>query len=590
MKKRKSKSKAMLKKIKSRIVEIIGRRILLEKVGADYKGLCPFHDDHNPSLSVCPGKKIFRCWSCGAGGDVVDFVMKYNKVDFKTALKICSKDDQRSATAEEEPRTSVSLAPSSTTTEMQTDSFHEIAVEVLRYFSTGGGRMKYSDGDFFSYRGVDMPDKKCTADTCNCPDLASSQSRPSGYYEIIPKERLHLLIRDAARFWGQKRQRTIAVNESLLKNVRLALTSEIIDRDGIEQPNSDSDSLNLTNGIYCLKSKRLVPHDANFFSTIQFPVRYDPKAKCPFWLKTLDQIFANDTQELRIAKIKLLRQFFGLCLTVINVYHKILVLLGGGRNGKDTTLYPLEQILTTTNYSALSMEQLGNKFNLSILKDKLVNITTEIGSKTIIPDDIIKMLTGQSPITAERKFRDPITFTNNAKLIFATNEMPTSTDKSYALESRLMVIEMTRRFLESERIVGLKEKIAAEELDGIFSWMLKGLEELQAQGRFVVPKEIQRATDIFMRENNSVLAFAEDWLVMDTEGRLSKGRVYELYCLWCDTNRHHAFTKNRFSRIFTDCFPNLKEVKIESDVRAWERVALSKNIPEIFRNVKKKNG
>ncbi len=67
------------------IVEVIGRRVELRKVGKDYRGLCPFHADSNPSLDVVPSKQMYHCKSCGASGDVIKFVMEIDNVDFPTA-------------------------------------------------------------------------------------------------------------------------------------------------------------------------------------------------------------------------------------------------------------------------------------------------------------------------------------------------------------------------------------------------------------------------------------------------------------------------------------------------------------------------
>ena len=58
------------------IVEIISEYITLEKKGNDFKGICPFHNDSNPSLSVSPQKKVFKCFSCNAAGNVISFVSK----------------------------------------------------------------------------------------------------------------------------------------------------------------------------------------------------------------------------------------------------------------------------------------------------------------------------------------------------------------------------------------------------------------------------------------------------------------------------------------------------------------------------------
>lgn len=68
------------------IVEIIGERVDLRRKGREYVGLCPFHADHTPSMNVSPGKRIFKCWACGAGGDVIRFIQLHERIEFREAL------------------------------------------------------------------------------------------------------------------------------------------------------------------------------------------------------------------------------------------------------------------------------------------------------------------------------------------------------------------------------------------------------------------------------------------------------------------------------------------------------------------------
>jgi len=70
----------------SDIVGVIGEHLTLKPKGREYVCLCPFHDDHNPSMCVVPAKQIFHCFVCGAGGDVFRFVMRYHTMDFREAL------------------------------------------------------------------------------------------------------------------------------------------------------------------------------------------------------------------------------------------------------------------------------------------------------------------------------------------------------------------------------------------------------------------------------------------------------------------------------------------------------------------------
>ncbi len=69
------------------IVRLVGEHLTLRPKGKEFAGLCPFHDDKTPSMQVSPQKQIYKCFSCGAGGDAFSFVMNYHKMDFVESLK-----------------------------------------------------------------------------------------------------------------------------------------------------------------------------------------------------------------------------------------------------------------------------------------------------------------------------------------------------------------------------------------------------------------------------------------------------------------------------------------------------------------------
>lgn len=73
---------------KVNIVDIIRDYVPLTQRGKNYFGICPFHDDHNPSMSVSPEKGVYKCFVCGNAGNVFNFVMEYEKVSFYEAVKI----------------------------------------------------------------------------------------------------------------------------------------------------------------------------------------------------------------------------------------------------------------------------------------------------------------------------------------------------------------------------------------------------------------------------------------------------------------------------------------------------------------------
>ena len=70
------------------LVDVVGGYVSLKRASANsYKGLCPFHADKNPSMTVTPHMGLWQCWSCGAKGDVFGFVMQIENIDFPTAIE-----------------------------------------------------------------------------------------------------------------------------------------------------------------------------------------------------------------------------------------------------------------------------------------------------------------------------------------------------------------------------------------------------------------------------------------------------------------------------------------------------------------------
>ena len=83
-------SEEIVEEVRSRsdIVDVVSGYVKLQRRGSSYLGLCPFHNEKTPSFSVSPDKQIYHCFGCGAGGNVITFLMEYENYSFQEALGI----------------------------------------------------------------------------------------------------------------------------------------------------------------------------------------------------------------------------------------------------------------------------------------------------------------------------------------------------------------------------------------------------------------------------------------------------------------------------------------------------------------------
>lgn len=134
----------VIDEIKSRcnIVDVIGRVVALKRAGSNYKGLCPFHNEKTPSFVVSEQKQIFTCFGCGATGDVIKFVEKYENLDFVGAVEKLAAEyniDVKNNFGNSEKR----------------DKLYEINREAARFFFRSFYANKNRGYDYMKNRGIE---------------------------------------------------------------------------------------------------------------------------------------------------------------------------------------------------------------------------------------------------------------------------------------------------------------------------------------------------------------------------------------------------------------------------------------------------
>lgn len=156
-------SRALIESVRehARIDEVVRMRVDLRAKGRNYWGLCPFHDDRNPSMQVRPDRGHYKCFSCGAGGDVIDFVMRSEGLDFSGAVMRLAGYYGLVDEGRREAVRPVSRAPAPPPPPADHDSDREAVARALKILMRGVPARGTVVEDYYRRRGIDtdaLPD------------------------------------------------------------------------------------------------------------------------------------------------------------------------------------------------------------------------------------------------------------------------------------------------------------------------------------------------------------------------------------------------------------------------------------------------
>ena len=134
---------ASLEELKSRlnIVDVIGRVVPLKRAGANFKGVCPFHNEKTPSFVVSEQKQIFTCFGCGASGDAITFTQRYYNLEFQEAVEKLAAEN--------------GLTVNFHKSDTDREKYYEINKEAARFFYRAFTEQKNAGYAYMKKRGID---------------------------------------------------------------------------------------------------------------------------------------------------------------------------------------------------------------------------------------------------------------------------------------------------------------------------------------------------------------------------------------------------------------------------------------------------
>ncbi len=301
----------------------------------------------------------------------------------------------------------------------------------------------------------------------------------------------------------------------------------IVDRKEINQ----TKYLNFKNCLFDLDNLEPLPHTSKVYTTIQFPIKYNPEARCPGINNFLNDILSVDG-------VRIVKEMMAYCLINENKLGKAFMLNGTGANGKTVVLNILNALLSEDNISHYSLQTLSDdKFATAYLYGKLANVCSDIPSKPIEEDSIFKALATEDTITAAKKHGQPFSFKFGGKMIFSSNEIPRHFGSDFSWARRWILVDFKKTIPDDKIDRNLSAKLTTEsELSGLLNELLPILFELQSSGCYSIQKNIMDTAKDYKNKSDSVGAFIDIGLIHGVNGYTTKPIFKEYYLKYCDIN------------------------------------------------------
>lgn len=342
--------------------------------------------------------------------------------------------------------------------------------------------------------------------------------------------------------------------------------------------------LPVKNGILNLKTYELTEFNPEkvFFNKVN--ACYDPDTTNTEAEEFIESLINNED-------IRTVQEMLGFLLIRQYKYEKAFFCTGDGSNGKSKFFELIKNFLHSDNTSQLSLTTiLEDDFAACNLHHKLVNISGEISNKTLVNTDIFKRLTGGDLIQANRKFKDPISFVNYAKLLFALNDVPRTIDTTHGFFRRVVIIDFPKRFVPRKEYDLMsdteKNKVSIADtdilhrllqppvMDGLLFYALAGLDRLLSNGGFTTNKTTNDVKKQWMLRSDSFTCFCDEMLVDDYDGEISKPSLKRYYLDYCKFHSIPPQSDRVIKAVLTKSIGAWESQDFTTGIRMWKGIRL----------------
>lgn len=298
----------------------------------------------------------------------------------------------------------------------------------------------------------------------------------------------------------------------------------------------DKNIINLKNGLYNIKTDKLLPHDPNYKNDFQLKINFcENPINNHVWDNFIDDL-TNKDEEIK----KFIQEWFGLALSNYDasIVKGFLYITGLGDCGKSIPIKILQNILTEKLFKSIDLTKLGDRFSLGDIGNKRIIACGDVCGKFM--DDntlgIMKQLTGGDIVSIEKKGKDSIDIHYRGLMMFAGNHIPSfNGDLGKHVFERINIIPCENVIPYEKRDKFLCEKILNEK-EYIFKWSLEGLKRLIKNNfRFTNSTIMQNKKEEYSLDIDSVRAFIKNNydITGEKKDRYKVSEVYREYENYC---------------------------------------------------------
>jgi putative DNA primase/helicase len=230
-------------------------------------------------------------------------------------------------------------------------------------------------------------------------------------------------------------------------------------------PDAPATLIPFANGVLDLNTGELREYRPEDYFTSKLPWAYDPSADSTIIKKRLEAFDPSIRQHFM--------ELLAYCLYRDYPLQRFFIWTGAGSNGKSYLFKLLIRAIGPENTAGETMHSISeNRFAAANLYRKLANIAGEVSASDLNNTDMLKRLTGGDMMEADRKFLSPIRFRNYAKLIFAMNSVPPTSDNTDAFYRRSFIVKFEKQFQEDSKVETELDLLPKEQLAREFAWLL----------------------------------------------------------------------------------------------------------------------